>query len=118
MPVYRGLIKQIQAQMGGLFGYMKEHGLFDNPVIVFTADHGDYLGDHWLGDKDFFHDASVKGPLIIYDPSPAADSARGGVCDELVEAIDLAPTFLEIAGGDPAPQSHPLAGPSLSPCLR
>ena len=118
IPVYMGLIKQIDDQMGVLFGYMREHGLFDNTMIVFTADHGDYLGDHWLGDKDFFHDASVKVPLIIYDPSPAADKARGGVCDELVEAIDLAPTFLEIAGGDPAQQSHRLEGRSLLPLLR
>jgi len=71
-----GLIKQIDDQMGVLFRFMAEQGLFDNTMIVFTADHGDYLGDHWLGDKDFFHDASVKVPLIIYDPSPAAAKAR------------------------------------------
>jgi arylsulfatase A-like enzyme len=104
--------------MGVLFGYLEQHGLFANTMIVFTSDHGDYLGDHWLGDKDFFHDASVKVPLIIYDPSPAADTARGSVCDEMVEAIDLAPTFLETAGGDPAQQSHRLEGRSLLPLLR
>ena len=113
-----GLIKQIDDQMGVLFRFMEEQGLFDNTMIVFTADHGDYLGDHWLGDKDFFHDASVKVPLIIYDPSPAAAKARGSVCDELVEAIDLAPTFLEFAGADPALQSHRLEGRSLLPLLR
>jgi len=118
IPVYMGLIKQIDDQMGVLFGYMKEHGLFDNTLIVFTSDHGDYLGDHWLGDKDFFHDASVKVPLIVYDPSAAADGTRGSVCDELVEAIDLAPTFLDAAGGDPAQQSHRLEGRSLLPLLR
>jgi arylsulfatase A-like enzyme len=118
IPVYMGLIKQIDDQMGVLFRFMEEQGLFDNTMIVFTADHGDYLGDHWLGDKDFFHDASVKVPLIIYDPSSAADEARGSVCDEMVEAIDLAPTFLEIAGGDPARQSHRLEGRTLLPLLR
>src|SRR5262249_18306660 len=86
-------------------------------MIVFTADHGDYLGDHWLGDKDFFHDASIKVPLIIYDPSAAADATRGSVCDELVEAIDLVPTFLDVAGGDAAAQSHRLEGRSLLPLL-
>ena len=39
-------------------------------MIVFTSDHGDYLGDHWMGEKDLFHDVSVKVPLIIYDPTP------------------------------------------------
>jgi arylsulfatase A-like enzyme len=113
IPVYMGLIKQIDDQMGVLFRYMKDRGLFDNTLIVFTSDHGDYLGDHWLGDKDFFHDAAVKVPLIIYDPSPDADRSRGSVCDELVEAIDLAPTFLEVAGGEAAQQSHRLEGRSL-----
>ena len=71
-------------------------------MIVFTSDHGDYLGDHWLGEKDLFHEPSVKIPLIVYDPSPEADNTRGTVCDALVEAIDLAPTFLEALGADPA----------------
>ncbi|HEX3937314.1 MAG TPA: sulfatase-like hydrolase/transferase [Xanthobacteraceae bacterium] len=118
IPVYMGLIKQIDDQMGVLFRDMEAAGLFDNTMIVFTSDHGDYLGDHWLGDKDFFHEPSVKVPLIIYDPSPAADAARGSVCDDLVEAIDLAPTFLEFAGGNPALQSHRLEGRSLLPLIR
>jgi arylsulfatase A-like enzyme len=118
VPVYMGLIKQIDDQLGGLFSYMKAHGLFDNTLIVFTSDHGDYLGDHWMGEKDLFHEPSVKVPLIIYDPSGDADGARGLVCDELVEAIDLAPTFLEALGSDPAAQSHRLEGRSLVPFLR
>ena len=64
-------------------------------MIVITADHGDYLGDHWLGEKNLFHDPSVKIPMIVYDPSTEADAGRGSVCDELVESIDLAPTFVE-----------------------
>jgi arylsulfatase A-like enzyme len=118
IPVYMGLIKQVDDQMGVLFGFMEERGLFENTMIVFTADHGDYLGDHWLGDKDFFHESSVKVPLIIYDPSPAADKTRSGTCDEMVEAIDLLPTFLEVAGGDPVAQSHRLEGRSLLPLLQ
>jgi arylsulfatase A-like enzyme len=118
IPVYMGLIKQVDDQMGVLFRFMEERGLFENTLIVFTADHGDYLGDHWLGDKDFFHESSVKVPLIIYDPSPAADKTRGGTCDEMVEAIDLLPTFLEVAGGDPVAQSHRLEGRSLLPMLQ
>ena len=42
-------------------------------MIVFTSDHGDYLGDHWMGEKDLFHDQSARIPLIIIDSSPAAD---------------------------------------------
>jgi arylsulfatase A-like enzyme len=117
IPVYMGLIKQIDDQLGHLLKFMEERGLLENTLIVFTSDHGDYLGDHWMGEKDLFHEPSVKVPLIIYDPSPAADGARGTVCGELVEAIDLAPTFLEALGGDPSAQSHRLEGRSLVPFL-
>jgi arylsulfatase A-like enzyme len=84
-------------------------------MIVFTSDHGDYLGDHWMGEKDLFHDQSARIPLIVIDPSREADSTRGSVSDALVEAIDLAPTFIEYFGGTPA--SHILEGRSLRPLL-
>ena len=85
VPAYMGLIKQIDDQMGRLFAWMKNRGLFENTMIVFSSDHGDYLGDHWMGEKDLFHDASVRVPLIVYDPRPEADATRGTVSDELVE---------------------------------
>ena len=72
MPAYMGLIKQIDDQMGVLFRFLDERGLMDKTMIVFTSDHGDYLGDHWMGEKDLFHEPRVRVPLIIYDP----DSAR------------------------------------------
>jgi arylsulfatase A-like enzyme len=117
IPVYMGLIKQIDDQLGVLFRFMAERGRLDDTMIVFTSDHGDYLGDHWMGEKDLFHEPSVKVPLIICDPSRGADATRGTVCAELVEAIDLAPTFLDGLGSDPATQSHRLEGRSLLPFL-
>jgi arylsulfatase A-like enzyme len=117
VPVYMGLIKQIDDQLGELFRFMKERALLENTMIVFTSDHGDYLGDHWMGEKDLFHEPSVKVPLIICDPAREADVTRGTVCDELVEAIDLAPTFLEGLGSDPAAEAHRLEGRSLLPFL-
>lgn len=117
IPVYMGLIKQIDDQMGVLFAFMREKGLLDNTLIVFTSDHGDYLGDHWLGEKDLFHEPSVKVPMIICDPSAEADGSRGSVCDALVESIDLLPTFVDVAGGDAADLSHRLEGRSLTQWL-
>lgn len=117
IPVYMGLIRQIDDQLGVLFGFMRERGLFDDTLIVFTSDHGDYLGDHWLGEKDLFHEPSVKVPLIVYDPSGEADAMRGSACDALVEAIDLLPTFLASLGADPKAQAHRLEGRSLRPLL-
>jgi arylsulfatase A-like enzyme len=118
IPVYMGLIKQIDDQIGSLLRSMQELGLMQNTMIVFTSDHGDYLGDHWLGEKDLLHEPSVKVPLIIYDPSQAADATRGLACEALVESIDLLPTFLAAVGADPGQQSHRLEGRSLLPWLR
>jgi arylsulfatase A-like enzyme len=115
IPAYMGLIKQIDDQMGRLFAWMEQRGLFENTIIVFSSDHGDYLGDHWMGEKDMFHDPSVRVPLIVYDPRPEADGTRGTVSDCLVEGIDLAPTFLDYFGA--APKPHILEGRSLRPLL-
>ncbi|WP_031269237.1 MULTISPECIES: sulfatase-like hydrolase/transferase [unclassified Labrenzia] len=116
IPAYMGLIKQCDDQLGRLLDYLEETGRMEDTMIVLTSDHGDYLGDHWLGEKDLFHEPSVKIPMIIYDPRSEADATRGTTCDALVEAIDLAPTFLEAAGGVEA--GHILEGRSLSPWLR
>ena len=62
IPTYMGLIKQIDDQMGVLMRFLEQRGLLDTTMIVFTSDHGDYLGDHWMGEKDLFHDQSAKNP--------------------------------------------------------
>ncbi len=116
IPAYMGLITQIDDQMGVLMKFLEERGLLEDTMIVFTSDHGDYLGDHWMGEKDLFHDQSARIPLIIIDPSKEADSTRGTVCDALVEGIDLAPTFIDYFGG--TPPDHILEGRSLMPLLR
>jgi arylsulfatase A-like enzyme len=116
IPTYMGLITQIDDQIGVLMAFLEERGLRDSTMIVFTSDHGDYLGDHWMGEKDLFHDQSARIPLIVIDPSPAADATRSTQCDALVEAIDLAPTFIDYFGGKPP--GHILEGRSLLPWLR
>ena len=118
LRAYMGLIKQCDDQMGVLFDYLERSGRMQDTLIVVTSDHGDYMGDHWMGEKTFFHDTSTKIPLIVYDPSPDADATRGTVCDSLVECIDLAPTFVDVAGGSSADLDHILEGRSLLPILR
>ena len=101
---------------GGFLGPLNtQRGLFRNTLVVFTADHGDYLGDHWMGEKDFFHEPSVRVPLIIYDPRKEADGTRGSASSYLVEGIDLAATFLEYFGAPAKP--HIIEGDTLSPLL-
>lgn len=115
VPAYMGLIKQIDDQVGVLMRFLRDRGLLESTMLVFTSDHGDYLGDHWLGEKDLFHDCSAKVPLIVVDPSGDADASRGSACDALVEAIDLAPTFVRWFGGEP--KSHVIEGRALQPLL-
>ncbi len=116
IPAYMGLIKQCDDQLGVLLDWLEAEGRADDTMIVLTSDHGDFLGDHWMGEKAFFQDASTRVPLIIYDPSPEADATRGMVSDALVESIDLVPTFVEVAGG--TPRANVLEGESLMPILR
>ena len=115
IPAYMGLIKQLDDNLGRLFAWMEEKGLSENTIIVFTSDHGDYMGDHWMGDKDFYHEMAVKVPLIIADPRPEADASRATVSDALVEMIDLAPTFMTALGCPPKP--HVIEGRDLTPLL-
>ena len=115
IPAYMGLIKQCDDQLGRILDHLEETGQMDDTMIVLTSDHGDYLGDHWLGEKDLFHQQSVKIPMIVYDPRTTADATRGTTCDALVEAIDLAATFVEAAGGEVP--GHIIEGRSLMPWL-
>ena len=115
IPAYMGLIKQCDDQIGRLFRHLEASGRMQDTMVVITSDHGDYLGDHWLGEKDLFHMASVKVPMIVYDPRPEADATRGSRCDALVEAIDLTATFIEAAGG--AVPGHIVEGRALTPFL-
>ena len=116
IPAYMGLIKQCDDQLGLILDRLEDSGAIKDTMIVLTSDHGDYLGDHWMGEKDFFHDPSVKIPMIVYDPRPEADATRGTECAQLVEAIDLAATFIEAAGAEVP--GHVVEGRSLMPWLR
>ena len=115
-PAYMGLIKQLDDWLGRLFDHLKKLGRFDDTLIVFTSDHGDFLGDHWLGEKEMFYEEAQRVPFIVFDPDPAADATRGTVDERFVEAVDVVPTCLE-ALEQPA-NDHLVEGRSLLPLLR
>jgi arylsulfatase A-like enzyme len=122
-PAYQGLIAQLDHHLGRVWAALERLGRWDDTLVVFTSDHGDYLGDHWLGEKELFHDCIQRVPMLVFDPSRAADATRGTVDDRLVEAIDAVPTILDALGLDPA--EHLVEGRSLlaltrgaAPCAR
>ncbi|MEM9437879.1 MAG: alkaline phosphatase family protein [Pseudomonadota bacterium] len=114
-PAYMGLIKELDDNLGRLFDYLEESGRMADTMVVFCSDHGDNMGDHWLGEKDLFYDCSARIPLIVYDPRSAADGTRDTATDKLIEGIDLAPTFQDFFGGPTKP--HIYEGRSLEPLL-
>lgn len=115
-PAYQGLIRQVDDHLGRVWESMDRLGRWADTLVIFTADHGDYLGDHWLGEKELFHDCVQRVPFILYDPSAEANATRGTTDARLVEAIDAVPTILDALGCDPA--EHLIEGRSLLPVTR
>lgn len=115
-PVYQGLIKQLDDHLGRLFNEMSGMGRLDDTLVIFCADHGDFLGDHWLGEKELFYDTVQRVPFIVADPRATANATRGRTDERFVECVDVVPTILETLG-IPVP-SHRVEGRSLLPLLR
>ena len=111
---YFGMVTEIDACIGRLMDAIKESGVWDNTLIVFGADHGTYLGDHYLSGKPHFYEQAMRVPLIVRDPRPEADGRRGSRCPDLVENVDIAPSICEFLGVPPLPRAQ---GNSLLPVL-
>lgn len=97
--VYFGLVAEVDAQVGRIVDHLKASGQYDDTLIVFTADHGEMLGDHWCWGKGGWFDASNHVPLVIRDPS-APPSARGRRVSAFTESVDLMVTILDWMGLD------------------
>jgi arylsulfatase A-like enzyme len=107
-PAYMGLVEQIDAHLGRVWRLLDELGMWDETLVVFTADHGDFLGDHWLGEKEHFYDTVQRIPLIVASPRVGAPGRRE---TRLVESVDLVPTVLDALGLPP--ERHRVEGTSL-----
>jgi len=110
---YYGLMTEVDDNLGRLFDYLKASNQWDNTLIIFTSDHGEQIGDHWLIGKLGFFDASYHIPLIVRDPG--ATDTRGKVVEDFTENVDIMPTMLDWLGAD---IPHQCDGKSLMPFLR
>jgi arylsulfatase A-like enzyme len=115
-PAYRGLIAQFDDHFGRVLDTLEAAGRLRDTLIVFTADHGEFLGDRGLGEKELFYDEVVRVPFIVFDPDPRADATRGRADARFVESVDVVPTILDALGI--AGAAHRIEGHSLLPLTR
>ena len=113
MRQYYRQISSLDAAVGKVRQLLAEAGVADSTVIVFTSDNGHFLGDHGFWGKWLPYEASIRVPLIVFDPRQSAKQ-RGSVCDEMVLNIDLAPTLLGLAGSR---KPSTMQGKDLAPLL-
>ncbi|GMW02309.1 MAG: arylsulfatase [Candidatus Hydrogenedentota bacterium] len=117
---YYATIEHIDTQIGSFVDALKRKGLYDNTVIVYLSDHGEYLGFHHMILKgNHMYDALARVPLIVKYPNSKRAGERPR---ELVSLIDVAPTILKQAGLEPADKmagldlAVPGAGRSIAFC--
>lgn len=98
MAVYYGMISFVDDQVGRILDRLESLGVADNTIVVFTTDHGHFLGQHGLTAKGPFHyEDLLRIPFIVRWPG---NTPTGTSSDALVSLVDLAPTFLRAAGQD------------------
>ena len=112
MKNYLRCVDGLDESVGTIRSFLKEKGLADNTIVVYTSDQGFFLGEHGWYDKRWMYEEAFRTPLIISWPGITKAASTS---DALVQNIDLAPTFIEMAGI----QSHAnMHGKSLVPLLQ
>lgn len=113
MAYYYATISQIDHHVGRLLAVLRRRGLYDRTLIVFTADHGEYLGyHHMLLKSGHLYEPLARVPLLLKLPG---GELAGTSCDALVSTVDIAPTILRAGGLEPP---APLPGLDLASLAR
>lgn len=100
---FYALCTHIDHQLRIVIGTLREEGLLDNTIILFTSDHGDMLGNHGLWAKRLFYEDSACVPMILVGPTADGRVGSRRLDHRLVGLADVMPTLLELAGIDPPP---------------
>ena len=108
---YYGLVTRLDSLLGDIFEALKRHGLLENTLIIYTADHGEQIGEKGLWWKQTFYEDSVKVPAIISWPAQLPTGMR---INRVTSQLDLNATMLDLAGAPPLPAS---SGRSLLPVI-
>ncbi len=109
---YLRCIRGVDENIGRLLEYLDESGLAKNTIVIYASDQGFYLGEHGWYDKRWMFEESLSMPFIIRWPGVVKPGVR---TKTMIQNIDYAPTFLEVAG---APIPNDIQGKSLLPILK
>ncbi len=109
---YLRCVDALDDSLGEVLGYLERTGLDQDTIVIYSSDQGFFLGEHGWYDKRWMYEPSLRTPLIVRWPGV---TAAGAVREELVQNIDMAPTFLGMAGVAATGTMH---GRSLEPLLR
>lgn len=93
MRDYMSVIYSLDQNIGRVMKYLEDNGLLENTLVVYTSDQGFYMGEHGWFDKRFMYEESFRTPLVARLPG-----GKRGDINQMVQNIDYAPTFLEMAG--------------------
>ena len=112
MKDYLACIYGVDENIGRILDYLKTSGLDENTVVMYSSDQGFYLGEHGWFDKRFMYEESYRTPLLVRWPGVVSPGTRN---TDLVQNIDFAATFLDIAK---APVPNDMQGESLVPLMK
>jgi arylsulfatase A-like enzyme len=115
MHDYCRVIHSVDRNVGRVYDYLKEHGLLENTIVIYTSDQGFFMGEHGYFDKRYMYEESFRTPLLVRMPGKSRKAVRGGDIDGFVQNIDYAPTLLEVAG---LAIPEDIQGESFLPLLR
>ncbi|MCF7974076.1 MAG: sulfatase [Phycisphaerae bacterium] len=93
---YLRCVKGVDDNVQRLVEYLKEEGIYENTLIIYTGDQGYFLGEHDFFDKRWMYEEGMRMPFIAHGPGFIAKGSR---CDLLINNTDFAPTLIDMAGG-------------------
>ncbi len=115
---YYALVTEIDHHIGAIMKALKDEGLLENTIVIYTSDHGDFVGRHGMVEKcalgHNIYEETLQVPLIVSQPGVVKQEQA---CNDLVELFDLYPTLLDLAGVKAPTTKHGVDATSLAPIL-
>ena len=96
IAIHHGMVQLMDEEIGKIIAYLKAEDLYDNTLIIFTTDHGDYIGNHGFRGKGFpSYEEVYNIPFLVKN---AQQVNQGKRCSALLNTVDISPTILDMGG--------------------